>query len=232
MSPAIRADGPGIFARLGGIGMALIALLPLLMLAGFAITEAVRAYRANEEMRLRDAASLVAAAVDARLGSYVTAMTTLSLAPSLRRDDDHASFHQRAVAVGALLGGDVMLFGPPPDFELHASSGLPLDVPMPTNPRRDERLILERAASQAATERRPIISDVFLNYAGQSGIAVLAGFSAVMINILRGIPIIVQLFYIYFVMPDFGLSLTAVQAAIIGLGIAYSAYQAENFRAG
>lgn len=37
-----------------------------------------------------------------------------------------------------------------------------------------------------------------------SGIAVLAGFSAVMINILRGIPIIVQLFYIYFVMPDFG----------------------------
>ena len=33
-------------------------------------------------------------------------------------------------------------------------------------------------------------------------------------------------------MPDFGLSLTAVQAAIIGLGIAYSAYQAENFRAG
>lgn len=65
-----------------------------------------------------------------------------------------------------------------------------------------------------------------------SGIAVLSGFSAVMINLLRGIPIIVQLFYIYFVMPDFGLSLTAVQAAIIGLGIAYSAYQAENFRAG
>ncbi len=53
-----------------------------------------------------------------------------------------------------------------------------------------------------------------------SGIAILSGFSAVMINILRGIPIIVQLFYIYFVMPDFGLSLTAVQAAIIGLGIA------------
>ena len=65
-----------------------------------------------------------------------------------------------------------------------------------------------------------------------SGVRVLSGFSAVMINLLRGIPIIVQLFYIYFVLPDFGLSLTAVQAAIIGLGIAYSAYQAENFRAG
>ena len=49
---------------------------------------------------------------------------------------------------------------------------------------------------------------------------------------IRGIPIIVQLFYIYFVMPDLGITLTALQAAILGLGIAYSAYQAENFRAG
>ena len=65
-----------------------------------------------------------------------------------------------------------------------------------------------------------------------SGIGLLSGFSAVMINVLRGIPIIVQLFYIYFVLPDFGVSFTAIQAAIIGLGIAYSAYQAENFRAG
>ena len=41
-----------------------------------------------------------------------------------------------------------------------------------------------------------------------------------------------QLFYIYFVLPDFGITLTALQASIIGLGIAYSAYQSENFRAG
>ncbi|MDQ8035750.1 MAG: amino acid ABC transporter permease, partial [Bordetella sp.] len=65
-----------------------------------------------------------------------------------------------------------------------------------------------------------------------SGIPLLAKFSAGLINLLRGIPIIVLLFYIYFVMPDMGIALTAVQAAIIGLGIAYSAYQAENFRAG
>ena len=65
-----------------------------------------------------------------------------------------------------------------------------------------------------------------------SGIRALVWFSGMMINILRGIPIIVLLFYIYFVMPEAGINLTAVQAAIIGLGIAYSAYQAENFRAG
>jgi polar amino acid transport system permease protein len=65
-----------------------------------------------------------------------------------------------------------------------------------------------------------------------SKIHALVWFSTTMINLLRGIPIIVLLFYIYFVMPDFGLSLSALHAAIIGLGIAYSAYQAENFRAG
>jgi polar amino acid transport system permease protein len=52
------------------------------------------------------------------------------------------------------------------------------------------------------------------------------------VNAIRGIPILVQLFYIYFVMPEFGVTLSALQASIIGLGIAYSAYQAENFRAG
>lgn len=65
-----------------------------------------------------------------------------------------------------------------------------------------------------------------------SGIGVLTGFSAGLINVIRGIPIIVLLFYLYFVMPEFGVTLSALQAAILGLGIAYSAYQAENFRAG
>jgi len=52
------------------------------------------------------------------------------------------------------------------------------------------------------------------------------------ITVIRGIPIIVQLFYIYFVFPEIGIRLTAFQAGFIGLGVAYSAYQAENFRAG
>ena len=65
-----------------------------------------------------------------------------------------------------------------------------------------------------------------------SGIGVLAGLTAGLINVIRGIPIIVLLFYLYFVMPDLGVTLSALQASILGLGIAYSAYQAENFRAG
>jgi polar amino acid transport system permease protein len=65
-----------------------------------------------------------------------------------------------------------------------------------------------------------------------SGIKILDVTAKVIVNFIRGVPIIVQLFYIYFVLPDMGIALSALQAAIIGLGLAYSAYQSENFRAG
>ena len=65
-----------------------------------------------------------------------------------------------------------------------------------------------------------------------SGIGMLDKGATLFVNFIRGIPIIVQLFYIYFVLPDLGITLTALQAAILGLGIAYSAYHSENFRAG
>ncbi|MDP9585158.1 amino acid ABC transporter permease [Burkholderia ambifaria] len=61
---------------------------------------------------------------------------------------------------------------------------------------------------------------------------VVSNTAATFINVIRGLPIIVQLFYIYFVLPDLGVQLSAFQAGFIGLGIAYSVYQAENFRAG
>ncbi|HVR92960.1 MAG TPA: amino acid ABC transporter permease [Casimicrobiaceae bacterium] len=60
----------------------------------------------------------------------------------------------------------------------------------------------------------------------------LSGFSKVLINAVRGIPILVQLFYIYFVFPEIGIQLSAFEAGVIGLGFAYSCYMAEVFRAG
>ena len=67
---------------------------------------------------------------------------------------------------------------------------------------------------------------------GMSDHMVLRQVARFYVEVVRGIPILVQLFYIYFVLPEFGIALSALQAAIIGLGIAYSAYQSENFRAG
>jgi polar amino acid transport system permease protein len=65
-----------------------------------------------------------------------------------------------------------------------------------------------------------------------SQVSVLTTFAKGVVNTIRGIPILVQLFYIYFVFPEFGIELSALQAGVLGLGLAYSAYQAENFRAG
>jgi polar amino acid transport system permease protein len=56
--------------------------------------------------------------------------------------------------------------------------------------------------------------------------------SAIVINVVRGIPIIVQLFFISFVLPEWGVDLEPFVAGVIGLGVAYSVYQAENFRGG
>jgi polar amino acid transport system permease protein len=65
-----------------------------------------------------------------------------------------------------------------------------------------------------------------------SHVKVLSRISTTFVNTIRGIPILVQLFYIYFVLPEIGIQLTAFQAGTIGLGIAYSAYMSEVFRAG
>jgi polar amino acid transport system permease protein len=50
------------------------------------------------------------------------------------------------------------------------------------------------------------------------------------IEILRGTPVLVQLFLIYYGLPQFGLTLTAFSSAYIALGLNSSAYQAEYFR--
>ena len=50
-----------------------------------------------------------------------------------------------------------------------------------------------------------------------SGIWWLAGPTRVFVEIVRGIPILVVLFYIYFVMPELGIDLSALQAGIVGL---------------
>lgn len=65
-----------------------------------------------------------------------------------------------------------------------------------------------------------------------SGNPVLAGSTRVFVEFIRGIPILIVLFYIYFVFPEIGLDLTAFQAGVMGLALTYSCYIGETFRAG
>lgn len=52
------------------------------------------------------------------------------------------------------------------------------------------------------------------------------------IEIVRGTPALLQLFYIYFVLPAFGIRFDPFMAGVVGLAINYSAYLAEVYRAG
>ncbi len=52
------------------------------------------------------------------------------------------------------------------------------------------------------------------------------------IEVMRGTPVLIQLFFIFYGLPNIGLKLTPFWAGVIGLGINYAAYEAENYRAG
>jgi len=52
------------------------------------------------------------------------------------------------------------------------------------------------------------------------------------IEVLRGTPFMLQLFVIFYLLPSVGILLDPLLAAILGLAINYSAYEAEIYRAG
>jgi polar amino acid transport system substrate-binding protein len=52
------------------------------------------------------------------------------------------------------------------------------------------------------------------------------------VELLRGTPLLLQLLVIYYLLPTVGIFLPAFWAGVVGLAINYSAYEAENYRAG
>lgn len=52
------------------------------------------------------------------------------------------------------------------------------------------------------------------------------------IELFRGTPLLIQLLFIYYALPQLGLKLDSFVAAVVGLGLNYAAYEAENYRAG
>jgi polar amino acid transport system permease protein len=59
----------------------------------------------------------------------------------------------------------------------------------------------------------------------------LNGISSLYVEIIRGIPLLVQLFYIYFALGRL-VQIPAIASAIIAMAICYGAYMGEIFRAG
>jgi len=52
------------------------------------------------------------------------------------------------------------------------------------------------------------------------------------VEFLRGTPVMLQLYFIFFFLPEIGITIPAFWTAILGLAINYSAYESEIYRAG
>jgi polar amino acid transport system permease protein len=53
-----------------------------------------------------------------------------------------------------------------------------------------------------------------------------------LIEFIRSTPLLVQLFFIFYVLPNFGLTLSPFIALVVGLGVHYGTYTSESYRAG
>ncbi len=58
----------------------------------------------------------------------------------------------------------------------------------------------------------------------------ISNLAKVYVSIIRGTPILVQIFIIYFGLPDFGITLGPLTAAFIALSVNIGAYLSETFR--
>jgi polar amino acid transport system substrate-binding protein len=54
----------------------------------------------------------------------------------------------------------------------------------------------------------------------------------VYVELFRGTPLLIQLYLIFYGLPNLGIKFSPLVAAVVGLGCNYAAYEAENYRAG
>ena len=66
----------------------------------------------------------------------------------------------------------------------------------------------------------------------RSPIRVVSTVTWAIIEFIRSTPLLVQIFFLFFVFPDFGIRFDALTTGVIALGLHYATYAAEVYRAG
>lgn len=69
-------------------------------------------------------------------------------------------------------------------------------------------------------------------FLGHSGRGLPAKVAAASVEFIRSTPLLVQIYFLFYVAPNFGLTLSPFSAGALALGLHYSAYTAEVYRAG
>lgn len=63
-------------------------------------------------------------------------------------------------------------------------------------------------------------------------IPVISQVLSFLVYFIRGTPLLVQAFFVFYVLPEYGITMSALVTGIIVIGVNYSAYTAEVYRSG
>lgn len=77
-----------------------------------------------------------------------------------------------------------------------------------------------------------LVCGLFVALAGMSRLAPLRWLVKAYIEVMRGTPLLLQLVYVYYVLPEIGIRLDAFTAGVLALTLNYSAYISEVYRSG
>jgi len=77
-----------------------------------------------------------------------------------------------------------------------------------------------------------LICGLFVALAGMSRLTPLRWVMKAYIEVIRGTPLLLQLIYVYYVLPEIGIRLNAFAAGVLALTLNYSAYISEVYRGG
>ncbi|MDB5773655.1 MAG: polar amino acid transport system permease protein [Burkholderiales bacterium] len=66
----------------------------------------------------------------------------------------------------------------------------------------------------------------------RSRLRLLSWPAALLVEFIRSTPLLIQLYFLFYVLPDYGLTLSPLATGTLGIGLHYACYIAEVYRAG
>lgn len=77
-----------------------------------------------------------------------------------------------------------------------------------------------------------LVVGLVLALARRSHFALVSWPTAFIIEFIRSTPLLVQIYFLFYVLPNFGFAMSPLATGILGLGLHYAAYCSEVYRAG
>lgn len=77
-----------------------------------------------------------------------------------------------------------------------------------------------------------IVLGLFLALGRRSRLSLLSWPTTMLIEFIRSTPLLIQVYFLYYVLPNYGVNMSAMQAGILGIGLHYACYIAEVYRGG